>query len=73
MLSAEPKSEADNTYLDLDYLGYHTKPNLIIVLWYIILKKIKTNRRKEPELILWLEIMHCAGSLQNSQLVLADN
>ena len=23
MLSAEPKAKADNTYLDLDYLGYH--------------------------------------------------
>ena len=24
LLSAEPKAEADNTYRDLDYLGYHT-------------------------------------------------
>ena len=23
MLSAEPKAEADSTYRDLDYLGYH--------------------------------------------------
>ena len=23
LLSAEPKAEADNTYWDLDYLGYH--------------------------------------------------
>ena len=23
VLSAEPKDEADNTYLDLNYLGYH--------------------------------------------------
>ena len=23
MLSAEPKAEADNTYRDFDYLGYH--------------------------------------------------
>ena len=38
MLSAEPKAEADNTYQDLDYLGY-----LIIVLLYIDLKKITTH------------------------------
>ena len=24
-VSAEPKAEADNTYQDLDYLGYHKK------------------------------------------------
>ena len=24
LLSAEPKAEADNTYRDLDYLGYRT-------------------------------------------------
>ena len=23
VLSAEPKADADNTYWDLDYLGYH--------------------------------------------------
>ena len=23
VLTAAPKAEADNTYLDLDYLGYH--------------------------------------------------
>ena len=28
MLSAEPKAEADNTYWDLDYLGYHSKSHL---------------------------------------------
>jgi len=27
-----PKAEADNPYRDLDYSGYHKKPNLIIVL-----------------------------------------
>ena len=40
MLSAEQKGEANNTYRDLDYLGYHKKPNLITVLLYIVLKKI---------------------------------
>ena len=28
MLSAKPKAEADNTYWDLDYLGYHSKSHL---------------------------------------------
>ena len=28
----QPKTEADNTNQDLDYSGYHKKPNLIIVL-----------------------------------------
>ena len=26
LISDEPKAEADNTYRDLDYLGYHTNP-----------------------------------------------
>ena len=33
MLPAEPKAEADNTYRDLDYLGYYkNRANLIVVL-----------------------------------------
>ena len=44
MLSAEPKAEADNTYRDLGYLGYHKKTNPIIVLLYIVVKKITTNK-----------------------------
>ena len=43
MLSAESKAEADNTCRNLDYLGYHKKTNLIIVLLFIVLKKITTN------------------------------
>ena len=43
VLLAEPKAEADNTNQDLDYSGYHKKTNLIIVLLYIVLKKIRTN------------------------------
>ena len=43
MLSAEPKTEADNTYRDLDKMGCHKSNNLIIVLLYIVLKKITTN------------------------------
>ena len=31
----KPKAETDNTYRDLDYSGYHEKPNSIIVLLYI--------------------------------------
>ena len=41
MLSAEPKAGTDNTHLDLNYLGY-TKLNFIIVLLYIVLKRITT-------------------------------
>ena len=54
MLSAEPKAEADNTYRDLDYLGYHKKPNLIIDLLYIVLKKITTNT---PSQGTWIDIV----------------
>ena len=43
MLSAELKAKADNIYRDLDYLGYHKNLSLIIVLLYIVLKKIMTN------------------------------
>ena len=39
VLSAEPKAEADNIYRDLDYSGCQKKKtNLIIVLFYIVLK-----------------------------------
>ena len=31
--------EADKTYLDLDYLRYHKKPNLILVLLHIVLEE----------------------------------
>ena len=37
----QPRPSARSQYLD--YLGYHKKPNLIIVLLYIVLKKITTN------------------------------
>ena len=41
------------------------KPNLIIVLLYIVLKKITTNTPSQRTLIvLLLEIMHCAHNLQ---------
>ena len=43
VLLAEPKAEADNTNQDLNYSGYHKKTNLIIVLLYIVLKKMRTN------------------------------
>ena len=44
LLLAEPKAEADNSNQDVDYSGYHKKTNLIILLLYIVLKKIRTNR-----------------------------
>ena len=40
MLSAEPKAEDDNTYTDLDYLGYHKN---IMLLYKMFEKKIMTN------------------------------
>ena len=44
MLSAELKAKADNIYRDIDYSGNHKKKtNLIMVLLYIVLKKIRTN------------------------------
>ena len=58
MLSAvKPKAEADNTYLVLDYFLIHCFEG-----------KTKNISSKEPELILLLEIMHCARNLQISQL-----
>ena len=36
-------AEADNTHLDLDYSGYHEKPNSIIVLLYIVAKNLDHN------------------------------
>ena len=69
MLSAEPKAEADNTYRDLDYIGCLKTQNLTIDLLYIVLKtKPQTHRRKEPELMLLQEIIHCARNLQIRQL-----
>ena len=69
MLSASAFGSADNTYRDLDYLGYHK--NRILQLFYYTLfgrKQRQTHSRKEPELILLLEIMHCARNLPISQL-----
>ena len=61
------------SYGDLDYcFRISQKPNVIIVLLYIVLKKTSRNTlsqlHKEPELILLLQIMHCAHNLQISQL-----
>ena len=54
MLSAELKAEADNIYRDLDYLGYHKNLSLIIVLLYIVLKKIMTNTLSQGT---WIDIV----------------
>ena len=53
MLLAEPKAEADNTYRDPDYLGYHKNRILQIVLLYIDLKKITTNTPLQET---WIDI-----------------
>ena len=54
MFSAEPKAEVDNTYGDFDYLGYHKKSNLIIVLLYIVLKKKMTNTLSQGT---WIDVV----------------
>ena len=70
MLSAEPKARADNTYRDLDLPDIIVqKPNLIIVLLYIVLTKIMTKTlSRGTELTLLLEFMHCVHNLQISHL-----
>ena len=69
MLPAEPKAEVGNTYRDLDYLGYHKNlANLIIILLSLHCFEENNDKHKEPELILLLEIMHCARNLQTSKL-----
>ena len=53
MLSAKQKAEADNTYRDLDYLGYHKKPSLMIVIHCFEENNEKQTVAKiEPVLIL---------------------
>ena len=54
MFSAEPKAEVDNTYQDFDYLGYHKKSTLIIVLLYIVSKKKMTNT---PSQGTWIDVV----------------
>ena len=45
MLPAKPKAEANNTYRDLDILGYHkNRANLIIVL--LLLHFLEENNDK---------------------------
>ena len=57
MLSAESNAEADNTYRDLDYLGYHRqKRNLIIILLYVVLKKTKTQKHNTETDIGYLQL-----------------
>ena len=66
-ISGIVKAEADNTYQDLDYSGYHDKLNLIIVLLFILLKKIAKNtllHRTHFDFALGIEIMHCMHNLQ---------
>ena len=65
MLSAEPKAGTDNTHLDLDYLGYY-KTQFITHCFEE--NNDNHTRLKEPELILLVEIMHCARNLQISHL-----
>ena len=69
MLSAEQKAEADNTHRDLDYLGhYKTEFHDCFAIHCFEENNDNHTRRKEPELILLVEIMHCTRNLQVSQL-----
>ena len=69
VLSAKPKAEADNTYRDLDYLGYHkNRMHKSNHCFYTLFWRKKKHRRKEPGLILLLKIKHCSRNLRISQL-----
>ena len=54
MLSAEPKAEANYTYRDITHCSEENNDKRTIA--------------KEPEVILLLDMMHCARNLQISQL-----
>ena len=69
MLSAELKADADNTCGDLDYyFRISLKPDLVILFYYTLFwrKKRQTHHRKECELILSFDIMHCAQTTDYS-------
>ena len=60
---------ADNTYRDLDYLEYYeTEFHNCFILHCFEENNDNNTRCNEPELILFVEIMHCARNLQISQL-----
>ena len=60
---------ADNTYQDLDYLEYYKTEFLNCFIIHCFEENNDNNaRRNEPELILFVEIMHWARNLQISQL-----
>ena len=68
MLSAEPTTEADNTYRYLDYSGYQKTDSQNCFILHCFEENNDKHRRKERELTLFLEIMHCARNQQISQL-----
>ena len=68
MLSAEPTAEADNAYRDTDYSGYQKSESKNCFILHCFEENNDKHRRKEPELTLFLEIMHCARNLQISRL-----
>ena len=67
MLSAKPNAEVDNTYQNLDYLGYQkTESNNCFIIHCFEKNNEQTHCHKEPEFILLLEMMCCACNLQIS-------
>ena len=60
---------ADNTYRDLEILEYYkTEFHNCFIIHCFEENNDNNTRRNEPELILFVEIMHCARNLQISQL-----
>ena len=53
---------------DLDYSGYQKTDFKNCFILHFFEENNDKHRRKEPELTLLLEIMHCAPKLQISQL-----
>ena len=61
MLSAEPKAEADNTYRDLDYLGYHKNRISQLFCYILFLRHIVAQSRPRALLRMWRREIKSSG------------
>ena len=70
MLSAEPKTEADNTLTETltKWDVTKTESNNCFIIHCFEENNDKRTVAKDPEMILLLEIMHCERNLQIGQL-----